>query len=274
MAFNFCILASGSSGNCSVVWTGKAVVLIDCGCGAKYIAETLASLGLELQDITAAVITHAHIDHISSSGLNFLLKNNIPIHLHSDTLEEIFQKYGSKVDECYTVSFNDSFKIKDIEINPFDVYHKDGNISRTLGFSFSSIVQGKKYKIGYMTDTGKVCKNIVKSLADSNILVIESNYDRDMLDMSFRPYENKRWVLSDWGHLANEDAARAIAEIKINSTAPDSLKYVFLAHLSQHHNTPELALQISKEMLLSQNITDIRLFAAKRKQRCQAIKIS
>lgn len=271
---NFCILASGSSGNCSVIWTGKTAVLIDCGCGARYMADSLASLGIEPQNITAAVITHAHIDHISASGLNFLLKNNIPIHLHSDTLEEVFRKYGNKVDDCHTVSFNDGFKIKDIEVNPFDVYHKDGNISRTLGFSFSSLVQGKKYKIGYMTDTGKVCKNIIKSLSDSNILVIESNYDRDMLDSSFRPYENKRWVLSEWGHLSNEDAAQAIAEIKMNSTSSDSLKYVFLAHLSQHHNSPELALRISKEMLLSQNITDIRLFAAQRKQRCRTIKIS
>lgn len=271
---NFCILASGSSGNCSVLWTRQAAVLIDCGCSAKYIIESLSTLGIEACHLTAAVITHAHIDHISASGLNFLLKNNIPIHLHNDTLDEVFEKYGNKADDCYTVSFNDSFKIKDIAIDPFDVHHKDSKVSRTLGFAFSSVVQGKKYKIGYMTDTGKVCKNIINSLADSNILVIESNYDREMLNSSFRPYENKRWVLSEWGHLANEDAAQAIAEIKMRSTVADSLKYVFLAHLSQHHNDPHLALQVSKEMLLSQNINDVRLFAAKRKQRCPAIKIS
>jgi phosphoribosyl 1,2-cyclic phosphodiesterase len=134
-------------------------------------------------------------------------------------------------------------------------------------------VQGRKYKIGYATDTGKVCKNMIKNLSDSNILVIESNYDRQMLDSSFRPYENKRWVLSDWGHLANEDAAEAIAEIKIKSTGPDSLKYVFLAHLSYHHNSPEIALEASREMLYSQNINDVKLFAAKRKERCPVIKI-
>ena len=90
------------------------------------------------------------------------------------------------------MSFNDGFKIKDIIIEPFDVYHKDDNISRTLSFAFSSYVQGRKYKIGYMTDTGKVCKNIINSLKNSNILIIESNYDRQMLNASFRPYENKR----------------------------------------------------------------------------------
>jgi phosphoribosyl 1,2-cyclic phosphodiesterase len=256
-----------------VLWTEKAAVLIDCGCSAKYIVENLSSLGIEPCNLTAAVITHAHIDHISPSGLNFLLENNIPIRLHADTLEDIFQKYGNKVDDCHTVSFNDSFKIKDIIVEPFNVYHKDSKISRTLGFSFSSLVQGRKYKIGYMTDTGKVCKNIIKSLGNSNILIIESNYDTEMLDSSFRPYENKRWILSDWGHLANEDAAWAIVEIKMASTAADSLKYVFLAHLSYHHNDPNLALQVSKEILYSQNINNINLFAAKRKERCSAIKI-
>ena len=274
MGLNFCILASGSSGNCSVLWTDKAAVLIDCGCSSKYISENLAALKIKPENITAAVITHAHIDHISVSGLNFLLKHEIPVYLHDDTLEDIYRKYGSKADSCQTVIFCEPFKIKDIHINPFDVHHKDGKISRTLGFTFSSAVNGRKYKIGYITDTGKISKNIADILADSNILVIESNYDRDMLDSSFRPYENKRWVLSEWGHLANEDAAKAIAEIKLNSTAEDSLKYVFLAHISRHHNRPDLAIQASKEMLYNQNITDIRLIAAKRKQRCQAIKIS
>jgi phosphoribosyl 1,2-cyclic phosphodiesterase len=271
---NFCILASGSSGNCSVLWSDKAALLIDCGCSSKYIAENLAALGINPENLTAAVITHAHRDHISASGLGFLLKNEIPVYLHDDTLEDVCERYGGKADGCRTVAFNGPFKIKDISITPFDVHHKDGKIRRTLGFSFSSTVNGRQYKIGYMTDTGKVCKNIAESLADSNILVIESNYDKEMLDASFRPYENKRWVLSDWGHLANEDAAKAIAEIKMLSTARDSLKYVFLAHISRHHNHPELALQITREMLLSQNITDINLFAAKRNQRCRTIRIS
>jgi len=257
-----------------VIWTDKTAVLIDCGCSSKYITEKLSEIGLEPSNITAAVITHAHIDHLSASGLGFLCKYEIPLHLHYDTLEDICQKYGDKVEECRTVSFDGGFKIKDISVEPFDVHHKDGKISRALGFVFSSVVKGRKYKIGYLTDTGKVSGNIAKTLADSNILVIESNYDRQMLDSSFRPYENKKWVLSEWGHLDNEDAARAIAEIKMLSTAPDSLKYVFLAHISRHHNYPELALQTAKELLYSQNITDITLFAAKRDQRCRSIKIS
>ncbi len=271
---NFCILASGSSGNCSVIWTDKAAVLIDCGCSARYITENLLNLGIDPQNLTAAVITHAHIDHISSSGLTFLCKNNIPVYFHDDILDDVYEKYGSKADSCDCVPYDDAFKIKNITINPFDVHHKDGKISRTLGFTFSAPVQGRKYKIGYVTDTGKVCKNMAGALADSNILVIESNYDKIMLDSSFRPYENKKWVLSEWGHLANEDCAKAVADIKELSTAKDSLKYVFLAHLSRHHNKPEIALKAAKAELSAREMSGINLFVARRNERCRAIKIS
>ena len=274
MGLNFCILASGSGGNCSVLWTDKAAVLIDCGCSSKYLAENLSALNIDPRNLTAAVITHAHIDHISASGFNFLLKNEIPVYLHVDTLDDVCRKYGQKADKCNAVAFSGPFNIKDISVTPFDVRHKDAKIKRAMGFAFCAIVNGRKYKIGYMTDTGTVSKNMAASLADSNILIIESNYDREMLNLSFRPYENKRWVLSEWGHLDNEDAAKAIAEIKMNSTAKDSLKYVFLAHISEHHNHPELALKVTKETLLSKNITDINLFAAKRNQRSRAIRIS
>lgn len=274
MSLNFCILASGSSGNCSVIWNDKTVILIDCGCSANYIIEGLEKLKLNPKKITAVVITHAHTDHISASGINFLIKYNIPVYLHEDTLEDIFQKYGNKIDKCFTLSFNDIFKIKDIEVTPFDVHHKDSYVSRTLGFTFNTTVKGREFKIGYITDTGKVCKNIIKNLINSNILVIESNYDMEMLNESRRPRENKRWVLSDKGHLSNEDAANAIAEIKINSSAKDSLKHVFLAHLSYHHNTPGHALSTAKRVLLKYDICDINVYAAKRKQRCPTIKIS
>ncbi|AKL97450.1 MBL fold metallo-hydrolase [Endomicrobium proavitum] len=271
---NFAILASGSSGNCSVLWNEKAAVLIDCGVSAKYIEQTLSFLGLKSKDLSAAVITHAHIDHISASGLNFLIKNNIPLYSCEDVLSDIFEKYPDKAENCNARKRNDGFKIEDINVESFSLYHRDSKISATLGFTFSSEVAGRKYKIGYVTDTGKVCKNIIKSLADSNILVIESNYDEEMLSSSFRPYENKKWVLSEFGHLSNAACAQAIAEIKISSRAKDSLKYVFLAHLSKHHNYPELALKVAKDCLSAQKISGVNVFSAKRNVKSRTIKIA
>lgn len=95
-----------------------------------------------------------------------------------------------------------------------------------------------------------------------------------MLDLSFRPYDNKKWTASSWGHLSNEDAADAICAIKQLSTSKDSLKYVFLAHISQHHNTHDIAMKTVKEILLSKGINDIKLLTAKRKQKSPTIRIS
>ncbi|GHT60176.1 hypothetical protein AGMMS49950_04480 [Endomicrobiia bacterium] len=143
-----------------------------------------------------------------------------------------------------------------------------------MGFTFSSTLNARKYKIGYLTDTGKICSAIIKKLINSNILVIESNYNTMMLDLSFRPYDNKKWTASSWGHLSNEDAADAICAIKQLSTSKDSLKYVFLAHISQHHNTHDIAMKTVKEILLSKGINDIKLLTAKRKQKSPTIRIS
>jgi hypothetical protein len=78
-----------------------------------------------------------------------------------------------------------------------------------------------------------------------------------MLNLSFGSYDNKKWVLSDWGTSStNEDAAHAIVEIKILSAGRDSLKYVFLAHISSHHNTYELALKTTKEILVNKGISE------------------
>jgi len=274
MSLNFCVLASGSSGNCSILWTENAAVLIDCGASAKYIEENLALCGIEPKDLTAAVITHAHTDHISASGFNLLIKNNVPIYSHEEVLENIFDKFPDKSLQCDARAKNSGFRIKGITVESFDVYHRDAKISKTLGFTFTAEVCARKYKVGYATDTGKVCENIVKKLSDSNILVMESNYDKEMLDASPRPYENKKWILSDFGHLSNESAASAIAEIKISSKAADSLKYVFLAHLSEHHNYPELALKISKDVVEREKICGVNIFAAKRNKKSRAIKIA
>jgi phosphoribosyl 1,2-cyclic phosphodiesterase len=273
LSLNLCVLASGSSGNCSIIWTDKTAVLVDLGCSSKYIAENLDTLGIPAQNLTAVLITHAHIDHINTSGLNFIIKTNVPIFTHENVLKDISKKYGDKIKKCARVPFSKSFEFEDLTVESFDVYHKDRNVSKTLGFTFLHSLNKRHYKIGYVTDTGKICDKIINNLINSNILVIESNYNRMMLDVSFRPYDNKVWVLSDYGHLSNEDAATAICKIKKLSTKEDSLKYVFLAHISQHHNSQGVALKTAKKIFFENNIDNIKLFAAKRKQKSPTIKI-
>jgi phosphoribosyl 1,2-cyclic phosphodiesterase len=273
LSLNFCVLASGSSGNCSIIWTDKTIVLVDLGCSSKYLTENLNILKISPQSLTAVLITHAHIDHLSPSGLNFIIKNNLPIFTHEHILKDISQKYSTKIENCVNIPFSKSFEFEDLVVESFDVHHKDRNVSKTLGFTFLHYLNKRQYKIGYVTDTGKVCDKIINSLINSNILVIESNYNRMMLDVSFRPYDNKVWVLSDYGHLSNEAAANAVCTIKNLSTKEDSLKYVFLAHISQHHNSQELALKTANEIFFENNISNIKLFVAKRKQKSPTIKI-
>ncbi|MDR3112717.1 MAG: MBL fold metallo-hydrolase [Elusimicrobiota bacterium] len=274
MSFNFCILASGSSGNCAVVWTEKAVILIDCGCSARYILENLHSLNFSPKDINAVVITHAHCDHIASSAMNFLIEKNIPIYIDDDVYCDILPKHKGKIKECKTRNISDFFKIKDIEICAFKLFHKDNSINRCFGFTFSSAVNQKKYKIGYITDTGKITSSIAEKLANSNILAIEANYDEKLLSESFRPEKNKEWILSTYGHLSNKSCAKAIIEISKLSTTTDSLKYIFLSHLSRHHNNENLAIRTVSEILFKEKITPSKILAAKRNKKMPAIKIT
>ncbi|MDR0618131.1 MAG: MBL fold metallo-hydrolase [Endomicrobium sp.] len=272
MSLNFSIIASGSSGNCSILWNEKIAILIDCGCSAKYLSKQLIKLNINIKNL-CSVITHAHIDHISVSGINFLKRNQIPVYVTKDIFEDILKRYEQKIKSCLYIEYDNSFKIGNIEVKSFDVYHKDNNISQTCGFTFVSKVKRRNYKIGYITDSGKICDNIKNFLVNSNILVIESNYNKQMLETSSRPYENKQWILSDFGHLSNEDAAKAISEIKKLSTVKDSLKYVFLAHISSHHNTYEFAKQAVNKTLLNNNITEMTLLIAKRKSKSPTIRI-
>ncbi|MDR0977573.1 MAG: MBL fold metallo-hydrolase [Endomicrobium sp.] len=271
---NFCILASGSSGNCSIIWTDKTAALIDFGCSSKYLTDNLHILGILPQNLNIVMITHAHIDHISASGLNFIAKNNIPIYTHEDIFKDILKKYENKIKKCKKIPFLKNFSFKDLIVEFFDVHHKDANISKTIGFTLRCFLNKKEYKIGYVTDTGMICKEIINSLTNSNILVIESNYNRMMLDSSFRTYNNKKWILSNYGHLSNEDAADAICKIKKQSSKEDSLKYVFLAHLSQQHNTRDLALKTVSQIFLKNNIKNIKLLIAERNHKSPVIRIT
>jgi hypothetical protein len=110
--------------------------------------------------------------------LNIIAKNNIPVCTHENILKDISKKYGNKIEKCADMMFPKNLKFKDLAIEFFDVHHKDINISKTLGFTFSHSLNKRQYKIEYVTtDAGKIC--------------IESNYNRTMLESSFRPHNNK-----------------------------------------------------------------------------------
>ncbi|MDR3049244.1 MAG: MBL fold metallo-hydrolase [Elusimicrobiota bacterium] len=271
---SFCILSSGSSGNAAIIQTDLASILIDCGIGAKSIISQLNDLEINPKDLTAVVLSHAHSDHLNPSALNFLIKNDIPIYANSAVLDDLYYKFGGKMDDCQTRAFGESFKIKDIDIESFRTYHKDNYISGSFGFTFSAVSGGQTYKIGFITDTGKICPKIADKLKDSHILTIEANYDYELLETSFRRQGNKDWIAGDYGHLSNEDCAKSILEIKKLSKVQNSLKHIFLAHLSAQHNTQIRALQTVSQILKDCAFAEgTNILAADRHKKTEKIRI-
>ena len=215
MYFN--IISSGSKGNASLVINHQTVILIDMGITLQRLEEGLQEVKLNIKDISAAIFTHNHSDHIK--GIQFLspkimyaLEGTLPSSL------------------SHIVHLFESFTIGDFTITPFKTSHDANN---PCGY----ILEADGEKLVYMTDTGVFCPESLPYVKNPTYLIIESNHDIKMLLHTNRTYELKSRIMSNCGHLCNEDSAIAACEI----IGPQT-KEIVLAHLSEEANTPELAL--------------------------------
>ena len=214
MYFN--IIASGSKGNATVVVYKKTAILIDMGISFERLKDGLKEVGLTPEDLSGAIFTHDHSDHIA--GIRFLspsimygLKGTLP----------------SLANAC---ELNRPFKIGEFEITPFITSHDATN---PCGY----LLKAGEETMVYMTDTGCFIEDNLSLIKDPTYLIIESNHDIKMLLATNRTYELKNRILSDVGHLCNEDSAIAACQMIGKNT-----KEIILAHLSEEANTPELAL--------------------------------
>lgn len=231
--FVFCSFASGSSGNCYYVGKQDEGVLVDVGISAKQILNLLAENDIPLSQIKAILITHDHIDHVL--GLENLTKlSSIPIYAHSDCLQGIAEgKSTKKVDPQLfrEVEPLQPFEICGITIEAFPVMH-DGR--GAVGYHFD--YEGRTLTIA--TDIGMLDKVVKEQIRRADNLVIEANYDVEMLEKGPYPYILKQRIASPFGHLSNEESARFVAEIY-----HAGMKNIMLCHLSENNNTPERAMQ-------------------------------
>jgi len=231
MKLNFCSLSSGSSGNCYYIGNEFHGILIDAGISATSIRKFLKDIGISMQTIMGVMITHNHIDHIR--GLEVLTrKNSLPAFTTHKIWESILTPQKKISRDCIReISLQQKFHLAGFDIEAFPVYH---DAPETIGFH---ICAGDK-KITIATDLGHICQTAAPYIKEANLLVIESNYDEEMLVNGNYPYYLKARIKSDHGHLGNHQTSVFLADI-----FNDNLSHICLAHLSKNNNTPEKALQ-------------------------------
>ena len=279
MSLRICVLASGSSGNSTAIWTGDSGILIDCGCSQRYMERMLQDTSMSIGGIKGIVVTHGHSDHVSPGAVGFAKRHSIPFYIHKDTYCLVQSRNSTrKIAELGAplVRYHShrKFQVGRFLIEPIPVFHSGGCTGEPFGFRITADAGTKAFRIGYLTDTGTINDTMVKSLLDCHVLVLEANHDPELVRVSRRHYLNKKWILGDYGHLNNSDAAETIRRIKERSDDGNALKYVFVAHISKEHNTIDGALRQIEERLCACGIEGVRLLPTYHGRRSSILKIT
>lgn len=219
------ILASGSSGNCIALTSGESTILIDAGIAKTKIEKRLLEVDVFPNNIEAIFITHAHNDH--TKGLPLANKYKIPVYAAEDEWKDI-----DLVDE-ELMNFADYFTIAlyPFVIMPFKVHH---DAYEPVGYTITNVEN--KIKASICLDTGKVDNEMLESMKNSDIYIIESNHEPRMVEASSYPKSVKVRILSDVGHLSNEQTADALSKL-----VQGKGEQIYLTHLSSKNNMPTLA---------------------------------
>lgn len=224
------VLASGSKGNSTYINTGKTKILIDVGITYQNLVSKLKKIGVEIKDLDAILITHEHQDHIK--GLKMLLKNEKikQIYLSQGTKKFVDKENISNNFSNYNcIKADQTFNINDIKIKTVMLSH-DAN--EPIGF----IIYANNKKTVLITDTGYVDQSYFSDLKNADLYILEANHDPELLMSSRRPYHLKMRIISEKGHLSNDEASWLI-----NHVVEDEYQTIWVvAHISEDCNTPYL----------------------------------
>lgn len=235
----FCPLYSGSSGNSTFVGDDDGGILIDAGVSCKQIVQGLDKIGQSPESIKAIFITHEHSDHIK--GLNVFLKRYpVPIISSQGTINALINKESIPSGTNCQVIQSGGVEVYGIQVNAFPTSH---DTSESVGFKMS---WGER-TMAIVTDLGFVSDEVRKAVMGCDLVMVESNYDKKMLEKSHYPYQTKRRIQGDKGHLSNDDCGNFIIDLVKNGTTR-----FYLAHLSESNNMPSIA-RDSAINLLTQN---------------------
>ena len=246
--FNFCSLYSGSSGNSLFVQSDTTNILIDSGESAKKIENALSSIDVSAENINAIIVTHEHLDHVKSLG-TLSKKYNIPVYATQGTWSAM-QTQADKINS-----------------NLRNIIEPSTEFSIPCGFN----IKHNNSQMSIATDLGHITNDLIDKLEPSSFILLESNYDPEILKFSKYPYYLKKRISGEYGHLSNNEAAKLISKL-----SQKKLNSVMLGHLSKENNFPELAYKTVADELINNNcdLSKIEINVATRIKPSKIIKIS
>ena len=236
------ILGSGSSGNSTLVESSTTRVLVDAGFNRKETLRRLAALGASVDSVNGIFISHEHSDHVS--GLANLSRSwNAPVYISAGTYAEYQRLYPreevEKLRGVETLQLSRQFQVGNIEVTAFSIPH---DAADPVGFT----LRAEGFKISIVTDLGYIPAHVREHLRGSDLLVLESNHDLEMLKVGPYPWHIKQRVMSRTGHLSNH----AVSEYLADDEGFDArARWLVLAHLSENNNNPDLARLSAEEAL-------------------------
>ncbi|WP_106495722.1 MBL fold metallo-hydrolase [Lentibacillus sp. Marseille-P4043] len=229
MTLRFSVLASGSTGNAFYIESEKERLLVDAGLSGKKIDNLFSQVQVDPKTLTGILVTHEHSDHIKGLGI-IARKHNLPIYANEKTWKAMENSIGTiSLDQKFHFSMETVKTFSDLEVESFGVSH---DAAEPMFYTFRH--DGKK--VALVTDLGYVSERIKKTIEDADAYIFEANHDVGMLRMGRYPWNVKRRILGDSGHVSNEDSGLALSDIISNRT-----KRIYLAHLSQDNNMKDLA---------------------------------
>lgn len=225
----YSILASGSTGNVTYLETNEHRILIDAGLSGKKIENLMAKIDRSLADVDAIFVTHEHTDHCHGVGV-LARRYGMDVYANKGTWDAMASKVGKiALDQKHIIAPNSVKDLGDIDVESFAVSHDAAEPQ------FYQVHHNNK-TFCIITDTGYVSDRVEGTIRNADAYLMECNHDTEMLRMGSYSWPLKQRILSDTGHLSNEEGADALMDVVGSRT-----KQIFLGHRSQHNNMRSLA---------------------------------
>jgi phosphoribosyl 1,2-cyclic phosphodiesterase len=253
------VLGSGSKGNSIFIASPQTRVLVDAGFSCAQVEKRLELIGETIHGVNGIIISHEHHDHLR--GVNTLIRRyGIPLFISKKTFEGATIRFPHSVKNFFITAGN-PFTVGDLHFHPFTVPH---DAIDPLGF----VIQFNNHKIGIALDLGFPSKLVEQKLRDCSALILESNHDPEMLMSGPYPWELKQRIMSRLGHLSNTDLAELLKKILSHK-----VKYLFLAHLSETNNHPQLVRQCCSSVLEELNSNHTKIIISNQKKPTELFEI-